>query len=164
MTGIRIEELTEFSHHSLVQYRMPASGELVPLLSVAPSKTDEERLLVIAPELADVLSAVICRIRTPDGSVPLAIAYDQYEKTWNPPMPLLFQHRVGLETRPIPISGIRTLITKAFTTAGITGTDGRPLDFVPHDFRRLFATEAIMYGIAPAENSIHVGQATCEYS
>ena len=31
-TGIRLEELTELSHHSLVQYRLPASGELVPLL------------------------------------------------------------------------------------------------------------------------------------
>jgi integrase len=149
MTGIRIEELTELSHHSLVQYRLPATGELVPLLSVAPSKTDEERLLVVAPELADVLSAVICRIRNPDGGVPLAVAYDQYEKTWNPPMPLLFQHRVGLENRPIPISGIRTLITRALTAAGITGTDGRPLDFAPHDFRRIFATEAIMNGMPP---------------
>ena len=149
MTGIRIEELTELSHHSLVQYRLPATGELVPLLSVAPSKTDEERLLVVAPELADVLSAVICRIRDPGGSVPLAIAYDQYEKTWNPPMPLLFQHRVGLENRPIPISGIRTLITRALAAAGIAGTGGQPLDFAPHDFRRIFATEAIMNGMPP---------------
>ena len=148
LTGIRIEELTELSHHSLVQYRVPSTGELVPLLSVAPSKTDEERLLVVAPELADVLSAVICRIRTPGGSVPLAIAYDQYEKTWNPPMPLLFQHRVGLEDRPIPISGIRTLITRALAAAGITGTDGKPLDMTPHDFRRVFATEAKMSRIA----------------
>ncbi len=30
-TGIRIEELTELSHHSLVQYRLPTTGELVPL-------------------------------------------------------------------------------------------------------------------------------------
>ena len=43
-TGIRIEELTELSHHSLVQYRLPSPGELAPLLSVAPSKTDQERL------------------------------------------------------------------------------------------------------------------------
>ena len=149
LTGIRIEELTELSHHSLVQYRVPSTGELVPLLSVAPSKTDEERLLVVAPELADVLSAVICRIRTPGGSVPLAIAYDQYEKTWNPPMPLLFQHRVGLEDRPIPISGIRTLITRALAAAGITGTDGKPIDMAPHDFRRVFATEAILNGMPP---------------
>jgi integrase len=149
MTGIRIEEATELSHHSLVQYRLPSTGELVPLLSVAPSKTDEERLLVVSPELADVLSAVICRIRNPDGSVPLATAYDRHEKTWNPPMPLLFQRRVGLENWPIPISGIRTLISGALAAAGITGTDGRPLDFAPHDFRRIFATDAIMNGMPP---------------
>ena len=62
-TGIRIEELTELSHHSLIQYRLPATGELIPLLQIAPSKTDAERLLVIAPELADVLSAIVARIR-----------------------------------------------------------------------------------------------------
>lgn len=42
-TGIRIEELTELSHHSLVQYRLPGTGELVPLLQIAPSKTDMEK-------------------------------------------------------------------------------------------------------------------------
>jgi len=30
-----------------VQYRDPAAGELVPLLQIAPSKTDTERLLPI---------------------------------------------------------------------------------------------------------------------
>jgi hypothetical protein len=30
LTGIRIEELTELSHHSLVQYRLPATSELTP--------------------------------------------------------------------------------------------------------------------------------------
>ena len=46
-TGIRIEELTELSHHSLIQYRLAATGELIPLLQITPSKTDAERLLVI---------------------------------------------------------------------------------------------------------------------
>jgi hypothetical protein len=69
-TGIRIEELSELSHHSLIQYRLPGTGELIPLLQIAPSKTDTERLLVVGPELADVLSAIICRIRTDDGAVP----------------------------------------------------------------------------------------------
>jgi hypothetical protein len=45
--GIRVEELTELSHHSLVQYRLPDTGELIPLLHIAPSKTDAERLLPI---------------------------------------------------------------------------------------------------------------------
>ena len=57
-TGIRIEELAELAHHSFVQYRLPATGELIPLLQIAPSKTDTERLLVISPELADVLSEI----------------------------------------------------------------------------------------------------------
>ena len=47
LTGIRFEELRELSHHSIVQYPLPASGELVPLLQIAPSKTDAERLLPI---------------------------------------------------------------------------------------------------------------------
>src|SRR4029077_11960326 len=87
LTGILIEELTELSHPSCVQYRLPATGELVPLLQIAPSKTDTERLLVIAPELADVLSAVICRIRGSDGDEPVVVAYDIHERVWNPPMP-----------------------------------------------------------------------------
>jgi hypothetical protein len=47
LTGIRVEELTELSHHSLIQYRLPATGELIPLLQITPSKTDAERLLPI---------------------------------------------------------------------------------------------------------------------
>jgi hypothetical protein len=148
-TGVRIEELTELSHHSLIQYRLPASGELVPLLSVAPSKTDQERLLVIDPELADVLSAVITRARSSDGAVPLVAAYDTRERTWNPPMPLLFQRVIGLENRPIPGDGIRDLIHGALAASGITGTDGKPIDFQPHDFRRLFTTSAILNGMPP---------------
>ena len=46
-SGVRIEELLEISHHSLVQYRLPTTGQLVPLLQIAPSKTDEERLLPV---------------------------------------------------------------------------------------------------------------------
>jgi integrase len=157
MTGVRVEELTELSHHSLIQYRMPATGELVPLLQIPPSKTDEERLLVISPELADVLSAVVCRIRNPDGSVPLVVAYDHHEKVWNPPMPLLFQRTIGLETRPIPISGIRTLLSDALTRAGLIDTAGRPLDFAPHDFRRIFTTDAIMNGMPPHIAQILLG-------
>jgi integrase len=152
-TGIRVEELTELSHHSMVQYRLPSSGELVPLLSVAPSKTDQERLLVIDPELADVLSAVITRVRGSDGAVPLVTACDSHERTWNPPMPLLFQRNIGLENRPVPADGIRDLIHDALAASGITGTDGKPLDFQPHDFRRVFTTDAVLNGMPP-----HVAQ------
>jgi hypothetical protein len=38
--------------------------ELIPFLQIAPSKTDPERLLVISPELADVLATIIIRSAT----------------------------------------------------------------------------------------------------
>ena len=90
------------SHHSFVQYRLPATSELIPLLQIAPSKPETERLLVISPELADVLSAIICRIRDNDGTVPLVAAYDIHERVGNPPMPLLFQRQIGVEHRAAP--------------------------------------------------------------
>ena len=148
-TGIRIEELTELSHHSLIQYRLPATDELIPLLQIAPSKTDTERLLVISPELADVLSTIICRIRNENGAVPLVIAYDYHERVWNPPIPLLFQRRYGGEHRPIAGPAVRELITGALAGTGLTDASGRPLRFVPHDFRRILITDAIMHGMPP---------------
>jgi len=99
--GIRIEELTELSHHSLIQYRLPASGEVIPLLQIVPSKTDAERLLVISPELADVLSTIVARIRGDRPDVPLVVSYDKNDRVYNPPMPLLFQWRRRLDNRPV---------------------------------------------------------------
>jgi hypothetical protein len=148
-TGIRIEELTELSHHSLIHYRLSATGELVPLLQIAPSKTDAERLLVISPELADVLSAIISRVRDEKGAVPLVVAYDYHERVFNPPMPLLFQRRFGGEHRPISGPAIRELITTALAGTGLTDASGQPLRFVPHDFRRILITDAIMHGMPP---------------
>jgi integrase len=156
-TGVRVEELTELSHHSLVQYRLPNTGELVPLLHIAPSKTDTERLLVLDPELADVLSAIICRIRDSSGAVPLVVSYDIHERIWNPPMPLLLQRRVGVENRPIPAGGIRDLLNDALARTGLTDAGGAPLLFSPHDFRRLFITDAIMNGMPPHIAQLVVG-------
>jgi len=148
-TGIRIEELGELSHHSLIHYKLPATGELIPLLQIAPSKTDTERLLVISPELADVLSTIICRVRDEHGAVPLVAAYDYHERVWNPPMPLLFQRQFGGEHRPIAGPAVRELISKALTGSGIADSSGKPLRFSPHDFRRILITDAIMHGMPP---------------
>ncbi|MGH3196756.1 MAG: hypothetical protein ACRDNT_12645 [Streptosporangiaceae bacterium] len=134
-TGIRVEELTELSHHSLVQYSVPSTGELIPLLHIAPSKTDQERLLVVSPELADVLSAIISRIRDQSGAVPLVISLDIHEKTWNPPMPLLLQRRLGTENRPIGDDAVRDLLDSALAHSGLTDPSGRPRKVPPHEFR-----------------------------
>jgi hypothetical protein len=64
-------------------------------------------------------------------------------------MPLLFQRPAGLEDRPIAVGSIRDLLTNALAGAGITGTDGKPLIFKPHDFRRIFTTDAILNGMPP---------------
>jgi hypothetical protein len=149
-TGIRIEELTELSHHSLVQYRLPTTGEIVPLLQIAPSKSDAERLLVVSPELAEVLSAIISRLRGPNGAIPMVAAYDHHERLWLPPLPLLFQRRVGSEHRALSASAIRAMLDDAITDSGPTEpTTRQPLRFTPHDFRRLFITDAVLNGLPP---------------
>jgi Phage integrase family len=162
-TGIRVEELTELSHHSLVQYTPPTSTERIPLLQIAPSKTDTERLLVVSPELADVLAAVIHRVRQPGGAVACVVSYDPHERAWNPPMPLLFQRRIGMDHRAIPSGTIRDWICQSLPTgpddtgiadtghedAGLKNAAGQPLRFTPHDFRRIFITDAVLHGMPP---------------
>jgi integrase len=148
-TGIRVEELLELTHHSLVQYRLPTTGELVPLLQIAPSKTDTERLLVVSPELAEVLAAIIARIRNGSPAVPLVSGYDRHERLWSAPAPLLFQRRVNGEDRAISAGGVRAMLNTALAQTGLFDADGRSLAYTPHDFRRLFITDAIMNGLPP---------------
>ena len=150
LTGCRAEELLEITHHSLIQYRLPTTGELVPLLQIVPSKTDQERLLVVSPELADVLSAIIRRIREPSGAVPLVPAYDRSECLWQPPSPVLFQRRFTTENRAINYASLRTMLNAALARTGlIDPADGLPLHYTPHDFRRIFITDAILSGLPP---------------
>ena len=157
LTGVRVEELTELTHPSLVHYRLPGTGEPVPLLHIAQSKTDAERLLVVSPELADVLSAIICRARDETGAIPLVAAYDYHERVFNPPLPLLFQRRVGTENRAINAPAIRDLLDEALAASGLTDAHGQPLRFVPHDFRRIFITDAVMNGMSPHIAQLVVG-------
>ncbi len=148
-TGVRAEELLELTHHSLIQYKLPSTGELVPLLQIAPSKTDAERLLVVSPDLAEVLSAVITRLQHADGKIPLTARYDEHEHLWLPPAPLLFQRRGGTETRQISAGTVRNMLNAALARAGLTDAAGQPLTFTPHDFRRMFITDAILNGLPP---------------
>src|SRR6266567_8189869 len=105
--------------------------------------------MVISPEVADVLAAIIGRVRDGTGAVPLVIAYDVHECEFTPPMPVLFQRRVGADSRPVSAAVIRRWINDALDGTGLTDASGRPLRFTPHDFRRIFATEAIMNGLPP---------------
>jgi hypothetical protein len=52
LTGVRLEELLELTQLALVSHRLPETNEVIPLLQIVPSKTNQERLLVVTPELA----------------------------------------------------------------------------------------------------------------
>ena len=111
---------------------------------------------MVSPELAEVLSAIVTRIRRPDGAIPMVAAYDVREKLWNPPMPLLFQRSIGSENRAYTPTAIRKLLIRVLAATGLTNADGDPLLFSPHDFRRVFVTDAIMNGLPP-----HLAQIIC---
>jgi hypothetical protein len=157
-TGIRIEEMLELTHHSFVAYTLPTTGEIVPMLQVAPSKTDAERLLLVSPELGEVLTAIIFRVRAGNAALPLVAAYDVFEQTWSPPMPFLFQRRFGTEDRPLTRSYIRECLVATSQAAQITAAD-QPLEWRPHDFRRIFVTDAIRSGLPP-----HIAAKVCGHS
>ena len=104
---------------------------------------------MVSPELADVLSAIMCRIRGLEPGVPLVVSYDKNERTYNPPMPLLFQRPCRLENRPVGETSLRNYLDHALTAIGARDTSGRPLRYTFHDFRRIFITDAIMHGMPP---------------
>jgi hypothetical protein len=83
---------------------------------IAPVVNRTDGTLVVSPELADVLSTVIRRIREPDGAVPLVPVYDRYECVWRPPSPVLFQRRFPSEIRAISDSSLRTMLNAALPT------------------------------------------------
>ncbi len=147
-TGIRVEELVEITHLALVSYQLPDTGEKVPMLQILPSKANEERLLLVSPELASVLASIITRLRREhDGTVPLTARYDPHEHLTGPPLPHLFQHRHGPIWAVPNYNTIRTWLDQTIAYAGLIDAEGQPLRYTPHDFRRIFATDAASGGL-----------------
>ncbi|WP_308314362.1 site-specific integrase [Streptomyces sp. GbtcB7] len=157
-TGARIEEMLEISHHAM--NRLPTTGEIVPLLQIAPSKTDQERVVLVSPELADVQATIVRRVRDPrTGAIPLLSAYDYEERVWNPPSPLLFRWDRGGERSRMSGEFIRSALGEILAFIGLTDFTGQPLVFAPHDFRRLFITDAIRSGLPPHIAQVIAGHA-----
>ncbi|MGH3608458.1 MAG: tyrosine-type recombinase/integrase, partial [Pseudonocardiaceae bacterium] len=147
-TGVRSEELLEITHLALVSYKLPDTGEVVPMLQIVPSKANEERLLLVSPELASVLAALVTRLRSlAGGGVPLTARYDYHEHLTGPPLPHLFQHRIGWRWE-VPTPGtVQKWLTDVLEFTGLTDAAGEPLHITQHDFRRMFATEAVSGGL-----------------
>ena len=147
-TGVRVEELLEITHLALVSYRLPDTGEILPLLQIVPSKSNEERLLLVTPELAHVLATIIKRLRSAnDGVIPLVARYDEHERVTGPPLPHLFQHRHGWRNQVFSTTTVKTMINGVLTRTGLRDNARRPLRYTPHDFRRMFATDAVTGGL-----------------
>lgn len=145
-TGIRVEELLELTQLSLRHYTAPTSGTLVPLLHIVPSKNDCERLIPMTPELVQVLLAVLRRAKAGGDSIPLSIRYDQHEKVHGDPFPHLFSRRVGIRQEVLSGHYLRGVLIHAAQAIELADA-GRPVHFTPHDFRRLFATDAVNNGL-----------------
>jgi hypothetical protein len=67
-----------------------------------------------------------------------------------PPTARLFQRRINNENQAFAHSSILKMLTAAVTRAGLVDpVDGQPLHYTPHDFRRMFITDAILNGLPP---------------
>ena len=147
-TGLRIEELLELTHLALVSHRLSTTGETVPLLQVIPSKTNQERLLLVTPELASVLALVISRLRNQNhGTIPLVARYDHYERTVGPRLPHLFQRDYGSGPTVIGTTSLRQWLKALFVRMELRDRAGEPIHLTPHDFRRIFSTTAVQDGL-----------------
>jgi integrase len=148
-TGVRIEELTEITMLALISYRIPKTGEVVPMLQIVPSKSSQERLLLVAPELANVLARIVSRLRAKNGgAIPLIERYDKHERITSPPLPHLFQRMTrGWVSQIISNNTITKLLNNVVALAGIVDATGEPLRYTAHDFRRMFTTEAVAGGL-----------------
>lgn len=146
LTGMRIEELLELTQLSLRHYTPHTTSTLVPLLHIVPSKNDHERLIPMSPELVTVLLEVQRRTRQSDGSIPLSVRYDSHERLHGEPLPHLFARRLGTRHEVLSDGYVRALIRQAATWGDLQDR-GQPVRFTPHDFRRLFSTEAVNAGL-----------------
>ncbi|BAL87972.1 putative phage integrase [Actinoplanes missouriensis 431] len=126
------------------------SVEIVPLLQIVPSKSNEERLLLVGPELASVVATIVTRVRADNGgTVPLVARYDHHEPVMGPPLPHLFQRTSARhhQSRVISPRSVADLLNTTLVRIGLTDAAGASLRFTPHDFRRMFATEAVTGGL-----------------
>jgi hypothetical protein len=146
LSGSRIEELTELTQLSVRHHTPASTGKLVPLLHIAPSKLDIERLIPMSPDLVSVLLTVVRRTRGSAKTVPLSVRYDAHEKVPGQPLPHLFVHRVGTRLEVLSFDYIRTILLKTAAAASLSDS-GQQVVFNPHDFRRLFTTDLIGTGL-----------------
>jgi integrase len=139
-SGLRIEEASELTTLDILK-RSLADGRIYYLLHIKPSKFDRARVIPIGDGLGRVLAEIIRHVKRFYNSVavPICDHWDLHEKRPRPPAPYLLQgirhpSTTGIQT-------IRSRIRELSISAGAQRSDGSPLVLLPHDCRRVFASE-----------------------
>lgn len=127
--------------------RPPAGPYLAAYGEYSLAADNAERVFPISPELAHVLAQIIDRVRSADGMIPRCSRYDTHEHVYGPPLPHLFQRPIGSGHQVFSPETVRKWLERTLARAPLNDTDGTPLRFTPHDFRRLFATGAVNTGL-----------------
>jgi integrase len=139
-SGLRIEEASELTTLDILKRRLP-DGRLYYLLHIKPSKYDRARVIPIGDGLGRVLAEMLRHIKRFYGSttVPFCDHWDQHEKQARPRAPYLLQ--AAKHPSAIGIQTIRGRLRSLSLAAGAQRSDGTPLVLLPHDCRRVFASE-----------------------
>ncbi|MFI6958621.1 tyrosine-type recombinase/integrase [Nocardia sp. NPDC050408] len=104
--------------------------------------------MLVSPELASVLASIISRLRRGNaGIVALTARYDPHERTTGPDLPHLFQRRHAHRWKVLSYTVVRRLLNDAVARTGLRDAAGDALAYTAHDFRRMFATEAVTGGL-----------------
>lgn len=96
-----------------------------------------------------LLATIVSRHRddNDDGAIPSITRFDHYERESSGPLPHLFQRRRCPRNTAISPSTVNRLLRLALEHSGIRGSDDEPLHMTAHDFRRMFATDAVTGGL-----------------
>jgi integrase len=139
-SGLRIEEASELTTLDILKRKMP-DDRIYYLLHIKPSKFDRARVLPIGDSLGRVLAEIIRHVKRfyNSESVPVCDHWDLHEKRPRPPAPYLLQGIRHPST--IGIQTIRSRIRDLSIHAQARRADGSALLLLPHDCRRVFASE-----------------------
>jgi integrase len=139
-SGLRIEEASDLTTLDILRRKMP-DGSLYYLLHVKPSKFDRARVIPIGDGLGRVIAEIIRHVKRFHGTdhVPVCDHWNLAQKVPRPQAPYLIQ--AIRHPNPPGLQTIRSRIRAISVAAGARQSDGSPLVLLPHDCRRVFASE-----------------------
>jgi site-specific recombinase XerD len=161
-SGLRIEEACELTTLDVLRRQLP-DGRRYYLLHVKPSKFDRARVVPIGDGLGRTIAEIVRHARAFYGleSIPPVRAWDSHEKRWRPSAPYLLQTVTG-HPSVVDDNTIRARLAGLSRAAGAQRSDGRPLVLLPHDCRRMFASEHLNNATPPHVIQALLGHATID--